>query len=123
MKLTGNANLIGKLYYQTEGTSQVKPSNIPVYLIAKARNRQLVKNISVYEINCYEKELNAAKASFKTLTDANGNYVFRNIPEGEYLLKICTYYGGFYTVRITDPKKRLEKNFNASPPVRFPYSN
>ena len=123
MKLVGNANLMGKLYYQNEGNSQVKPSNIPVYLIAKARNKQLVRAISVYEINCYEKELNAAEASFKTVTDANGNYAFRNIPEGEYLLKICTYYGGFYTVRITDPKKRVEKNFNASPPVRFPYSN
>ena len=123
MKLLGNANLIGKLYYQNEGNSQVKPSNIPVYLIAKARNRQLVRDISVYEINCYEKKLNAAEASFKTVTDANGKYEFHNIPEGEYLLKICTYYGGFYTVRITDPKKRVEKNFNASPPVRFPYSN
>ena len=123
MKLIGNANLIGKLYYQNDGNSQVKPSNIPVYLIAKAKNRQLVRDISVYEINCYEKELNAAEASFKTVTDANGNYAFRNIPEGEYLLKICTYYGGFYTVRITDPKKRVEKNFNASPPVLFTYSN
>jgi len=123
LKLVGNVNLLGKLYYQNEGNSQVKPSNIPIYLIAKNKNRRIINNASIYEINCYEKELNGAKASFKTVTDANGNYTFRNIPEGEYLLKICTYYGGFYTVRITDSKKRLERNFDASPPVRFPYSN
>jgi hypothetical protein len=123
LKLVGNVNLLGKLYYQNEGNSRVKPSNIPIYLIAKNKNRRIINNASVYEINCYDKELNGAKASFKTVTDANGNYAFRNIPEGEYLLKICTYYGGFYTVRITDSKKRLERNFDASPPVRFPYSN
>lgn len=122
LKLVGNVNLLGKLYYQNDGISQVKPANIPLYLIAKNKNRRIINNASVYEISCYDKELNGAKASFKTVTDANGNYAFRNIPEGEYLLKICTYYGGFYNIKITDSKKRLERNFDASPPVRFPYS-
>lgn len=122
MKLTGNVNLLGKIFYQDEGNSLVKPSSVPLYLISKKTQRQLAKYNSVFEINCYEKDLNGKKGVYKTTTDANGNYAFRNIPGGEYLLKICTYYGGFYTVKI-DPAKRLERNFNASPPVRFPYAN
>jgi hypothetical protein len=121
--ITGTISMTGRLYYQDEGNRQLKPSNIPVYLISKASNRRIVKNASVYEINCYEKELKSAKASFKTVTDANGNYTFRNVPAGDYLLKICTYYGGFYTVKITDSKKTLHLNLNASPPVRFLYAN
>jgi len=123
MRLVGNVNLIGKIYYQNEGNSQAKPSNVPMYLISKKMNRQLAKYNSVYEINCYEKDLTGKKGIYKTVTDANGNYAFRNIPEGDYLLKICTYYGGFYTVTIADLTKRIERNFNASPPVNFPYSN
>lgn len=121
-KLLSSASLIGRIYYDREGNDLVKPANVPMYLIPKTGNRRTVKNVSVYEITCYEKELKEANG-IRTVTDNNGNYAFRNVPAGEYLLKICTYYGGFYTVKIDDPKKQVRINFNASPPIRYPYTN
>ena len=119
----GDVSINGNLYYDKHGENLVKPANITLYLIPKKNNRKIVRNASIYEISCYEKELKEANGRIITKTDNNGNFVFRKlIPNEEYLLKICTYYGGFYTVKVGD-KKPLELSLNASPPVRYPIAN
>lgn len=120
LKVLGNVSIRGKLFYYQQINDSVKPSNVTMYLIPQKGNLRVVKNASVYEITCYEKELNEAQGRFRTTTDNDGNYVFRNVPNGEYLLKICTYYGGFYTVKVSDSKKPMEKDFPASPSIRYP---
>jgi len=121
LKVLNNVTLKGKIFYDQEGPD--KPSNLSLYLIPKNENRKIVKKASVYEIFCNEKELNEAKGIKKSVTDVNGNYAFRNVPNGEYLLKICGYYGGFYSVSIKDADtKPIVNNYNASFPVKYPYT-
>jgi len=119
LRALGNVTLKGKIYYDQDGPD--KPSNLSLYLIPQNENRKIIRNASVYEIFCNEKELDGVKGIKKTVTDINGYYAFRNVPKGEYLLKICGYYGGFYKISIGNVKP-LEKDFNASFPVKYPYT-
>ncbi|MEO6637470.1 MAG: hypothetical protein ABIN25_04295, partial [Ginsengibacter sp.] len=75
-----------------------------------------IREAKLYEINCNERKLSAA-AGAKKAVYANGNYIFPDLPEGSYFIKICTYYGGYYKyVKKTSGNEIV--NWNASPPIR-----
>lgn len=73
------------------------PSNLKVYLIPfTSANRSIIRKAQAYEIRCDDMNLNKAEGR-KLAQYANGNYVFLNVKPGKYFIKICAYYGGFYT--------------------------
>jgi hypothetical protein len=58
-------------------------------------NKAIIKKAKVYDINC--NSINTAKVTgLKTATYYNGNFYFPNVDKGNYLIKICSYYGGYY---------------------------
>ncbi|MDQ6764143.1 MAG: hypothetical protein M3015_16160, partial [Bacteroidota bacterium] len=91
------------------------PGNLTVYIIPDIKtNKEIIKEAKLYEINCNERKISAVgtKAMY-----ANGHYIFPDLPEGNYFIKICTYYGGYYKyVKKTNGNETV--NWNASPPIR-----
>ena len=58
-------------------------------------NRAIIKKAKAYDINC--NSVNKAKVTgLKTATYYNGDFYFADVPKGDYLIKICSYYGGYY---------------------------
>ncbi|HLF45453.1 MAG TPA: hypothetical protein VI548_03465, partial [Chitinophagaceae bacterium] len=106
------------LYYSLKQNDLVSPpDNTIIYLIPYTqKNMRVIKNASVYEISCDESFLKEAKDR-KTAIPFNGSFYFPDVKPGKYLVKICTYYGGYYTYHKT--KEGMESlNWDASPPIR-----
>ena len=58
-------------------------------------NKAIIRKAKIYDINC--NSVNKAKVKgLKTATYYNGNFYFPNVDKGNYLIKICSYYGGYY---------------------------
>ncbi|MEO8111323.1 MAG: hypothetical protein ABI594_14870 [Ginsengibacter sp.] len=93
------------------------PGDLTVYIIPDIQaNKAVIREAKLYEINCNERKISAA-AGAKKAVYANGNYIFPDLPEGNYFIKICTYYGGYYKyVKKTNGNETV--NWNASPPIR-----
>lgn len=93
------------------------PGGLTVYIIPDIQaNRAVIREAKLYEINCNESKISAA-AGAKKAVYANGNYIFPDLPEGSYFIKICTYYGGYYKyVKKTNGNETVK--WNASPPIR-----
>ena len=47
----------------------------------------------------------------------DGVYKFYDVQPGKYLVKICTYYGGYYSLTKSAPGNQ-EVKYEASPPIR-----
>ncbi|GAA4742579.1 ATP-binding protein [Flavisolibacter ginsenosidimutans] len=104
------------LYYSGANAAKV-PDNLRVYLIPDiAANKKIIAAAETYEIRCDEMNLDRAKDG-KLARYFNGNYVFLNVPPGKYFIKICAYYGGYYTYTKTKSGNVSEK-LDASPPIR-----
>ncbi|HEY0042780.1 MAG TPA: ATP-binding protein [Flavisolibacter sp.] len=100
---------------QSNKTSTAK--NMRLYLIPDTdANKRIIRNAKTYEMYCDELNLDKAKdkkiAKFK-----NGTYKFYDVPPGKYFVKICTYYGGFYTL-TKSANGNMKVNWDASPPIR-----
>ena len=107
-----------KLYYGSKYNKKINPpDNLTIYLIPYTQNNtRIIKNAKVYEINCDESDIKKAIA-YKTAVFMNGFYYFPDVNSGKYLIKICTYYGGFYN--YTKRSSGMETlNWDASPPIR-----
>ena len=107
-----------KLYYGNKYNTKVNPpDNLTIYLIPYSnKNSQVIKDAKVYEINCDEASLKKAE-NRKTAIFRNGFYYFPDVDAGKYLIKICTYYGGFYT--YSKRSSGMETlTWDASPPIR-----
>ncbi len=77
------------------------PPNLTIYLIPDVpANRGIIRQASVFEIRANEALLKTAKG-YQIARFCSGRYIFEHVPEGKYLIKVCTYYGGF---RIYDKK-------------------
>lgn len=107
-----------KLYYGNKYNTKLHPpDNLTIFLIPYSpQNSRIIKNARLYEINCDESGIKKADA-YKTATFMNGYYYFPDVSAGKYLIKICTYYGGFYS--YTKNSSGMETlNWDASPPIR-----
>ncbi|WP_462249244.1 hypothetical protein [Ferruginibacter sp.] len=111
----------GKLYYDLGSKKSKTGADLRIYLIPKtAANTSVVKNASAYTASCDEKMLCSAKNYKVTISDKGGYYYFTNVTQGIYLIKICTYYGGYYSFTIkTNFKGTINlPDFEVDPPVR-----
>ena len=69
--LSGDGNISGYVYYSNNGIKQIEPG------------LEVASDVVVYLINDENQSLVA-----QTITDANGNYSFSNIPDGTYRVKV-----------------------------------
>jgi hypothetical protein len=107
-----------KLYYSNKYNVKINPpDNLTIYLIPYSdKNSRVIKDAKVFEINCDEANLKKADKR-KTAIFSNGYYYFPDVDAGKYLIKICTYYGGFYT--YSKQSSGMETlTWDASPPIR-----
>ena len=106
------------LYYGSTKKDRVEvPGNLKIYIIPySSANKAIIRDAKVYEINCDQNNLNKA-VGYRIAKYKNGHYIFPNLPAGKYLIKICTYYGGYYNyTKKSTGNPTL--NWNASPPIR-----
>lgn len=109
------ASLKLELFYA--GKKGKVPANTKVYLVPfTPANSRIISRAQTYEIRCDEMNLDKARGR-KIARYAGGQYVFLNVPPGKYFVKICAYYGGFYTYTKTESGNVTEK-MDASPPIR-----
>ncbi len=95
-----------------------KPGTFNVYLIPDSSyNRAIIRDAEYYELRTNEDHLKKVAKNIQRAKFSNGNYYFPNLPVGKYLIKICTYYGGFYPyIKTKEGAEVLVRN--ASPPIR-----
>jgi hypothetical protein len=94
-------------------------ANLRIYLIpVTPENKAIIRKAKRYEIYCNEMNLDAAKGK-QVARYINGNYTFFNVPPGnqEYFVKICDYYGGFYTLKKSKAGNEVIR-LDAAPPIR-----
>ncbi len=111
----------GKIYNDLGGKTKKNAAGLVVYLIPSvAENSKIIKSISTYEASCPERLMKTAKNYQVAVTDKDGNYYFSRILPGSYLLKVCTYMGGYYSFSIKTPFKGTIAlpDFEADPPVK-----
>ena len=112
-----NNNVILNLYYGTSLNRTKAPGNLTLYLIPYSPdNRKIINAAKLYEIRCDEYNLKKAKG-YKIARYEKGTYVFASVPQGKYLVKICTYYGGFYTFKKEANDIKIIE-WDAAPPIR-----
>lgn len=113
-----NFNVKLKLYYGSSRKSRVEaPGNLSIFLIPDVpANRSIIRQAKLYEIYCDENKLQKANG-FQTATYHNGHYGFNQLPAGKYFVKICTYYGGYYSfTKKSDGVEEIE--WDAAPPIK-----
>ncbi len=118
---TATGIIRGKLYYDLGSKKSKTGTDLKIYLIPKiAANATVVKNASAYTASCDEKMLSSAKNYKVAISDKGGYYYFTNVTQGVYLIKICTYYGGYYSFTIkTNFRGTINlPDFEVDPPVR-----
>lgn len=100
------------------GSSKTKaPDNLRIYLIPYNNpNKKIISNAEVYEVGCDVLNLNKAKGK-KIAKYKDGTYLFYDVTPGKYFIKICAYYGGYYTY-TKKSTGNVTVNFEASPPIR-----
>lgn len=111
----------GKLYYDLGNRKSKSAADLIVYLIPNNReNQRIIGAASQYEVACKEENIKSAKGYRITVTDKEGNFFFNNINKGRYLIKICTYYGGYYNINIKANFKGTISlpRFEADPPIK-----
>lgn len=91
--------------------------SLRLYLIPDIpSNKRMIHNAKTYEMYCDEMNLEKA-AGRKIARFRNGTYKFYDVPPGKYLVKICTYYGGFYTFTKA-AAGNVTVSWEASPPTQ-----
>ena len=118
---TATGIIRGKLYYDLGSKKSKTGADLKIYLIPKiTANATVVKNASAYTASCDEKMLSSAKNYKVAISDKGGYYYFTNVTQGVYLIKICTYYGGYYSFTIkTNFRGTINlPDFEVDPPVR-----
>jgi hypothetical protein len=90
---------------------------LSIYLIPyNNSNKKIISNAEVYEVGCDVLNLNKAKDK-KIAKYKDGTYLFYDVTPGKYFIKICAYYGGYYTY-TKKSTGNVTVNFDASPPIR-----
>jgi hypothetical protein len=111
----------GKLYYDLGNKKTKMGADLKIYLVPKTSpNASIVKSASTYTASCNEQMLQSAKNYKVAVSDKGGYYYFTNVTQGSYLIKICTYYGGFYSFTIKSSFRGTVNlpDFEVDPPVK-----
>lgn len=95
------------------------PNNLVMYLIPNTRaNRSVIRNAKTYEVYCDEAQLKKVAVNNKPADYYNGRYFFSDVPDGEYLLKVCSYYGDYKIVKKEKGNNNFEIKLKISPTVQ-----
>ena len=107
------------LFYSQSKKAQGKvPDNLIIYMIPESNvNKSIIRNAKLYEIHCDEKLWGNAK-DLKIAKYIRGNYTFFDVPPGKYFVKICSYYGGYYSYTKKTTGNETAPKWDASPPIR-----
>jgi hypothetical protein len=90
----GDWKLIINNAYRQSGQTNA-PGNTSILLIPDIpQNRAIIKKAKGYDLFCNSVEKDKV-SGLQTATYGNG-YYFTNVAPGNYLIKICSYYGGSY---------------------------
>lgn len=111
----------GRIYNDLGSKRKKNAAGMVVYLVpSTAENSRIVRSISAYEAACPDRLIKTAKNYQVAVTDKDGYYFFANIKPGGYLVKVCTYMGGFYSFHIRSAFKGTIAlpDFEADPPVK-----
>ena len=105
------------LYYSTSKKMRI-PDNLKIFLIPdSAYNKKKIKKAMIYEIRCDELDLDNAEGKRIAKYSKNG-YSFSNVLPGKYFIKICAYYGGYYSITKKTIGNETTKKLDLSPPIR-----
>ena len=93
------------------------PDNLTIYLIPDvSANKKIIRDSKVYEKHCDDANLRKAQG-WKTATFDNNVYSFDDVAPGDYFIKICSYYGGYYIVTKKSVGNETTKKLDIAPPV------
>jgi Novel STAND NTPase 1 len=93
------------------------PDNLTIYLIPDvSANKKIIRDSKVYEKHCDDANLRKAEG-WKTATFDNNAYSFPDVAPGDYFIKICSYYGGYYTVTKKTAGNETTRKLDIAPPV------
>jgi predicted RNase H-like nuclease (RuvC/YqgF family) len=107
-KPTGNS-LVVVLDRKMKDGSEIPLDGIDVYIIPYSKK---VKGLLRYEINCdLTKLTEATQAGFYA-----GQYFFNDLRPGKYLIKICTYFGGYKVIEKENNYQSIA--MQVSPPIQ-----
>ncbi|MES2893356.1 MAG: hypothetical protein V4725_15130 [Bacteroidota bacterium] len=113
-----NFNLKLNLYYTGKKNTRIKaPGNLSIYLIPDIiNNKKIIRQAKLFEIRCDLPALKKAQ-NFQIANYHNGKYGFAGLPAGKYFVKICDYYGGYYSF-TKNAEGVQEIDWDAAPPIR-----
>ena len=98
-------------------TGRQLPSDLAIYLIPVKNNGKIINAVSLYETHCNDNIIAKASGLVRTANYYNGQYFFNDVPKGEYLVKVCTYYGDYKPIsRKADVRQPVE--LELSPPTQ-----
>ena len=106
------------LFYSQPKNGPAKvPGNLKIYLLPdSSANKNIIRSAKTYEIRCDEMNLDKAKGK-RIAKYTKGTYTFYDVPPGKYFVKICSYYGGYYSYTKKSSGNETVK-WDASPPIR-----
>lgn len=93
------------------------PDNLTIFIIPYTpANKNIIRDAKLYQIYCDDNTLINAEGS-RIAKYSNGYYYFPKLPANKYLIKICTYYGGYYIYEKKSPGTEILK-WDVAPPIR-----
>jgi hypothetical protein len=116
-----NGTIKGRLYYDLANRRTKTGADLPIYLIPNTTvNAAVIRDASAYSPACNEIMLRRSRGYKVAISDKSGVYYFTNITAGRYLVKICTYYGGYYsfTIRSNFTGTINLPDYEVDPPIR-----
>jgi len=103
-------SLIVNLDKRMRGDGDISDSAASVYIIPYSKK---IKKYMRYDIYCAGVDLSNAKQAYYY----GGLYFFNDVPPGEYLIKVCAYYGNYKKIkRETDGYQMV--TMQMSPPIQ-----
>lgn len=94
------------------------PDNLTIYLIPDvSANKKIIRESKVYEKHCDDTNLKKAEG-VKTAIFNDNVYSFPDVSPGEYFIKICAYYGGYYTITKKAIGNETTRKLDISPPIK-----
>lgn len=110
-----NNKLILNLY---SASSDGVPDNLVIYLVPDvSANKKIIRQASQFEKGCDNDLLKGAQG-VKVANFDNDVYSFADVAPGDYFIKFCTYYGGYYMITKKATGNETTKRLNIAPPVK-----
>lgn len=108
-------SLVIQLNRKIRSGGEIPASTVDIYVVPyNKQNKKQAKRLEQYEVSCdlgLIDYLSGRQASFY-----NGVYFFNDLKPGNYIIKICYYYGGYMVIEKKEGYQ--EVNMLVSPPTQ-----